>query len=148
MRINSKIDLSNTLTLDDLAPLSSRINELELLFARLTDINKQIIEQQLQIVSPQKLSKDAYKVSEVSKLTGMSKSVIRQKINSGEISKMASSTIGLILIPKFEVERLTLCKNSVSIRKQENDMVLKALSENQIVGISLSKKRMLKCSNK
>jgi hypothetical protein len=144
MKINGKIDLSNTLTLDDLAPLSSRIQELELLFARLTDINKQIIEQQLQIVSPKKLSKEAYKVSEVSKLTGMSKSVIRQKINSGEISKMASSTIGLMLIPKSEVERLTLSKTTVSIRNQENDLVLKAITDNQIVGISLSKKRSFK----
>jgi excisionase family DNA binding protein len=144
MKINNHFDLTKALTLDDLAPLSSRIKELETLFSRLADINKQMIEQQLQIVSPKKLSKEAYKVSEVASLTGMSKSVIRQKINSGEISKMASSTIGLMLIPKSEVERLTECKNSTSTSREENDKILKALSENKIMGISLSKKRIKK----
>ena len=57
---------------------------------------------------------------------------------------MASSTIGLMLIPKSEVERLTLSKTTVSIRNQENDLVLKAITDNQIVGISLSKKRSFK----
>ncbi len=144
MEINGNIDLSKILTLGDLAPLSCRIKELELLFSRLADINKQLIEQQLQIVGPTKLTKDAYKVSEVSKLTGLSKSVIRQKVYAGEILKMSSSTAGLILIPRTEVERLTIIQNTITEKENEERNILTSISKNEISGITISKRKLKK----
>jgi len=124
--------------------LSQKVIEIETMLTKLADVSKQLLEVNLKMVGKSQITKEAYKVSEVASLTGMSKSVIRQKINDGEILKMASSTVGLILIPKSEVERLTLYKNSVTEKTKENDKILKAISENKIVGLSLSRNKIKK----
>ncbi len=144
MKINNNFDLSKALTLDDLAPLSSRIKELESLFGRLADINKQLIEQQLQMVSNPKLTKESYKIAEVVKLTGLSRSTIRLKVVNGEIMKLAASSVGVTLIPRTEVERLLNFKD-IKIEKVTHDkMIFEAISKQQIVGISMSKTKAKK----
>lgn len=147
MKINNNFDLSKALTLGDLAPLSSRIKELESLFSRLADINKQLIEQQLQMVSNPKLTKESYKIAEVVKLTGLSRSTIRSKVVNGDIMKLEASSVGVTLIPRTEVERLLNFKDIKAEKNTNDKMIFEAITKQEIVGISLSKKKIKKMQN-
>ena len=140
MKINNNFDLSKALSLGDLAPLSSRIKELESLFGRLADINKQLIEQQLQIASNPK-------IAEVVKLTGLSRSTIRSKVVNGDIMKLEASSVGVTLIPRTEVERLLNFKDIKTEKNTNDKMIFEAITKQEIVGISLSKKKIKKMQN-
>lgn len=144
MVINNEVDLSKALTLNDLAPLSSRINELEALFWRLTNVNKQLLEQSLQIAGNPKLVKESYKIAEVVKLTGLSRTTIRSKVVNGEILKLEASSVGMTLIPRSEVERLMNFKD-IKAEKADNDQkIFDAIATKQIVGISMSRSKVKK----
>jgi len=144
MVINNEVDLSKALTLNDLAPLSSRINELEALFWRLTNVNKQLLEQSLQVAGNPKLVKESYKIAEVVKLTGLSRTTIRSKVVNGEILKLEASSVGMTLIPRSEVERLMNFKD-IKAEKADNDKkIFDAIASQQIVGISMSRTKVKK----
>lgn len=144
MKINNQIDLASSLTLNDLSPLSGRIKELESLFWRLMSINKQLLEQSLQEVGNPKLTKETYKIAEVIKLTGLSRTTIRRKVIEGEIMKIGASSVGVTLIPRSEVERMLDCKN-IKVEKSDNDQkIVAAIASQQIVGISISRTRAKK----
>ncbi|MEY3451768.1 MAG: hypothetical protein RL711_1594 [Bacteroidota bacterium] len=144
MTINNELNLSKALTLNDLAPLSSRINEIEALFWRLTNVNKQLLEQSLQIAGNPKLVKESYKIAEVVKLTGLSRTTIRSKVVNGEILKLEASSVGMTLIPRSEVERLMNFKN-IKAEKADNDQkIFDAIASQQIVGISMSRTKVKK----
>lgn len=144
MTINNELNLSKALTLNDLAPLSSRINEIEALFWRLTNVNKQLLEQSLQIAGNPKLVKESYKIAEVVKLTGLSRTTIRSKVVNGEILKLEASSVGMTLIPRSEVERLMNFKD-IKAEKSDNDQkIFDAIASQQIVGISMSRTKVKK----
>ena len=144
MTINNELNLSKALTLNDLAPLSSRINEIEALFWRLTNVNKQLLEQSLQIAGNPKLVKESYKIAEVVKLTGLSRTTIRSKVVNGEILKLEASSVGMTLIPRSEVERLMNFKD-IKAEKADNDQkIFDAIASQQIVGISMSRTKVKK----
>ena len=144
MTINNELNLSKALTLNDLATLSSRINEIEALFWRLTNVNKQLLEQSLQIAGNPKLMKESYKIAEVVKLTGLSRTTIRSKVVNGEILKLEASSVGMTLIPRSEVERLMNFKN-IKAEKADNDQkIFDAIASQQIVGISMSRTKVKK----
>ena len=142
--INNKMDLTKALTLNDLAPLSSRINELEALFWRLTNVNKQLLEQSLQVAGNPKLVKESYKIAEVVKLTGLSRTTIRSKVVNGEILKLEASSVGMTLIPRSEVERLMNFKDIKAEKVNNDQKIFDAIASQQIVGISMSRTKVKK----
>ena len=144
MTINNELNLSKALTLNDLAPLSSRINEIEALFWRLTNVNKQLLEQSLQIAGNPKLVKESYKIAEVVKLTGLSRTTIRSKVVNGEILKLEASSVGMTLIPRSEVERLMNFKDIKAEKVNNDQKIFDAIASQQIVGISMSRTKVKK----
>ena len=139
MKSNNEIDLSKALTFHDLTPLTNRIKELESLFGRLADINKQMIEQQLQITSNSKLTKESYKITEVKNLTGLSRTTIRSKILNGDIKELEASSVGVTLIPRSEVERLLKIKDIKGEKLNYDQKIFKAVANQHIEGVSMSR---------
>jgi hypothetical protein len=129
------------LAIGDFLPLSMRVNELENLLIRLTDVNRQLLNLNLQVNGNAKLTKEAYRVSEINALTGMSKSAIRARVLNGNISTSAASSIGLILIPKSEVEKLLEIKNTKLDKFNSDQEILKAIKQGEVKGISIARKR-------
>jgi len=144
MIINNELNLTKALTLNDLARLSSRINELEALFWRLTNVNKQLLEQSLQVAGNPKLVKESYKIAEVVKLTGLSRTTIRSKVVNGEILKLEASSVGMTLIPRSEVERLMNFKDMKAEKADNDQKIFDAIASQQIVGISMSRTKAKK----
>jgi hypothetical protein len=144
MIINNELNFTKALTLNDLAPLSSRINELEALFWRLTNVNKQLLEQSLQVAGNPKLVKESYKIAEVVKLTGLSRTTIRSKVVNGEILKLEASSVGMTLIPRSEVERLMNFKDIKAEKVTNDQKIFDAIASQQIVGISMSRTKVKK----
>ena len=144
MIINNELNLTKALTLNDLAPLSSRINELEALFWRLTNVNKQLLEQSLQVAGNPKLVKESYKIAEVVKLTGLSRTTIRSKVVNGEILKLEASSVGMTLIPRSEVERLMNFKDIKAEKVTNDQKIFDAIASQQIIGISMSRTKVKK----
>ena len=134
-------NLTAAATLGDINPLMVRINELESLIWRLASVSKHILENGLNSAESPKLTKEAYKISEVRTLTGLSKSTIRNKVLSGEILKLEASSVGVVLIPKSEVERLRELKNAVIEKEAADQKLFEEIANKQIDGISKSKKR-------
>ncbi|MEY5049909.1 MAG: hypothetical protein RLZZ175_3268 [Bacteroidota bacterium] len=61
--------------------------------------------------------------------------------------KLEASSVGVTLIPRTEVERLLNFKD-IKTEKYTNDkMIFEAITKQEIVGISLSKKKIKKMQN-
>jgi hypothetical protein len=138
--METAIDLSISKLNGNILSLCEKMNELETMVFRLVDVNRKILDVNIKTEEKNKLSKDTYKISEVSKLTGLSKSTLRNKVNSGEISIIASSSVGVTFIPKSEVERLVEFINIKPLKPLTKEEKLEALAQGEVDGLSLSRK--------
>ena len=137
----NKSEQEKIFSLKDISPLNNRINEIESLLWRLAEVNKHLLEMNLKKAGMPQLSKENYKVTEVSKLVGLSRTTLRAMINDGVIMKSKASTIGLILIPKSEIERLLEGKNLKVEKLNREQQLLDAIAKGEVAGLSMSRTR-------